>query len=172
MLTYGKNSGIIKLVNSVKYCKGGGYLNSDNLTDRLIEVLREYYYMKAPLELDLFMQGEMKVLSYICFEYSEKRETLPGEIAAALDMTGGRIAGILRSLEKKGYIIRRTDESDRRRAIIIPTKSGMEFVEQRTGFLHSRLCRIIETMGTDSAEKFISSMSEFVSACRRSETDK
>lgn len=146
-------------------------MNSNNLTDRLVEVLREYYYMKAPLELDMFMQGEMKVLSYICFEYSEKRETLPGEIAAALDMTGGRIAGILRSLEKKGYIIRRTDESDRRRAIIIPTKNGTEFVEQRTRFLHSRLCRIIEAMGTDSAESFISSMSEFVSACRMTGKD-
>lgn len=141
-------------------------MDSSVLTDKLIEVLREYYFMKAPLQLERFLQGEMRVLSYICYEFSEQRETIPGEISSSLEMTGGRIAGILRSLEKKGYIIRRTDETDRRKSIIIPTASGISHVEKGTRYLHDSLFSIIGAMGNDRAEVFINSMNEFVAACR------
>lgn len=70
------------------------------LSDELIEVLRQYYYMKTPLGLENFMQGEMKVLSYIHYT-AGGGEIATGDIVSALDMTGGRVAGILRSLEKK-----------------------------------------------------------------------
>ena len=73
------------------------------LSDELIEVLRQYYYMKIPLGLENFMQGEMKVLSYIHYT-AGGGEIATGDIVSALDMTGGRVAGILRSLEKKGFI--------------------------------------------------------------------
>ena len=88
------------------------------LSDELIEVLRQYYYMKIPLGLENFMQGEMKVLSYIHYT-AGGGEIATGDIVSALDMTGGRVAGILRSLEKKGFISRRADENDRRRIMVL-----------------------------------------------------
>ena len=58
------------------------------LSDELIEVLRQYYYMKIPLGLENFMQGEMKVLSYIHYT-AGGGEIATGDIVFALDMTGG-----------------------------------------------------------------------------------
>ena len=98
------------------------------LSDELIEVLRQYYYMKIPLGLENFMQGEMKVLSYIHYT-AGGGEIATGDIVSALDMTGGRVAGILRSLEKKGFISRRTDENDRRRIMVSPTYAGSDYVK-------------------------------------------
>lgn len=142
----------------------------EELSDKLIDVLRQYYYLKSPLGLESFLQGEMKVLSYIHYA-SHGGEITAGDIVSGLDMTGGRIAGILRSLEKKGYILRRTDENDRRRIMISPTPSGSDYVERGRAMLKSRLCGIIGIMGMDSAEDFIHSMNEFLDACRKSELE-
>ena len=135
------------------------------LSDELIEVLRQYYYMKIPLGLENFMQGEMKVLSYIHYT-AGGGEIATGDIVSALDMTGGRVAGILRSLEKKGFISRRTDENDRRRIMVSPTPAGSDYVENGRELLRSRLSAIINAMGSESAENFIRTMEEFVNACR------
>lgn len=138
------------------------------LSDELIEVLRQYYYMKTPLGLENFMQGEMKVLSYIHYT-AGGGEIATGDIVSALDMTGGRVAGILRSLEKKGFISRRTDENDRRRIMVSPTPAGSDYVENGREQLRSRLSAIINAMGGKSAENFIRSMEEFVDACRKAD---
>lgn len=138
------------------------------LSDELIEVLRQYYYMKTPLGLENFMQGEMKVLSYIHYT-AGGGEIATGDIVSALDMTGGRVAGILRSLEKKGFISRRTDENDRRRIMVSPTPAGSDYVENGREQLRSRLSAIINAMGNESAENFIRSMEEFVDACRKAD---
>lgn len=138
------------------------------LSDELIEVLRQYYYMKTPLGLENFMQGEMKVLSYIHYT-AGGGEIATGDIVSALDMTGGRVAGILRSLEKKGFISRRTDENDRRRIMVSPTPAGSDYVENGREQLRSRLSAIINAMGGESAENFIRSMEEFVDACRKAD---
>lgn len=138
------------------------------LSDELIEVLRQYYYMKIPLGLENFMQGEMKVLSYIHYA-AGGGEIATGDIVSALDMTGGRVAGILRSLEKKGFISRRTDENDRRRIMVSPTPAGSDYVENGRELLRSRLSAIINAMGSESAENFIRSMEEFVNACRKAD---
>lgn len=141
-----------------------------DLSDELIKVLQQYYFMKTPLQLENFMQGEMKVMSYI--RYAAGSGGIPtGDIVSDLDMTGGRVAGILRSLEKKGFILRRTDESDRRRIMVSPTPAGSEYVENGRALLRSRLCSIINAMGKESAEGFIRSMEEFVDACRRADFD-
>ena len=138
------------------------------LSDELIEVLRQYYYMKIPLGLENFMQGEMKVLSYIHYT-AGGGEIATGDIVSALDMTGGRVAGILRSLEKKGFISRRTDENDRRRIMVSPTPAGSDYVENGRELLRSRLTAIINAMGSESADNFIRSMEEFVNACRKAD---
>ena len=138
------------------------------LSDELIEVLRQYYYMKTPLGLENFMQGEMKVLSYIHYT-AGGGEIATGDIVSALDMTGGRVAGILRSLEKKGFISRRTDENDRRRIKVSPPPAGSDYVENGRELLRSRLSAIINAMGSESAENFIRSMEEFVNACRKAD---
>lgn len=138
------------------------------LSDELIEVLRQYYYMKTPLGLENFMQGEMKVLSYIHYT-AGGGEIATGDIVSALDMTGGRVAGILRSLEKKGFISRRTDQNDRRRIMVSPTPAGSDYVENGRELLRSRLSAIINAMGSESAENFIRSMEEFVDACRKAD---
>ncbi len=125
------------------------------------EVLKRMYYQKSPVGLDHFMKGEMKVLSYI---KHEKREVVPGEIAAALDMTAARIAGVLRSLEVKGYVHRRIDVSDRRRVLVTITQAGIKKIDDGTKLLMDRLANIVEYLGEHETNELINSLSRLSDA--------
>lgn len=127
----------------------------------LSEQLKDIYFRRSALGLESFLQGEMKVLSYI---HHENSELLPGQLSSALDMTAGRIAGILRSLEKKGFIIRRTDENDRRRVLVSITENGSRHISSDTDALKKRLDMLVNAMGCDNTMRLIDSLKLFVKA--------
>lgn len=131
----------------------------NELAGKLFEQLRKLYFSRTHVGFEEFLRGEMKILSYIC---AEGGEFLPGQLASSLEMTGGRIAGILRSLEKKGYITRRTDELDRRRVLVSITESGREYIVNRSRALESRLDMLVNAMGKENTERFIDSLDLFV----------
>lgn len=137
--------------------------NNGVLSAKLFEQLKELYFSRSPFGLEEFLQGEMKVLSFISVE---NRELLPGQISSTLEMTGGRIAGILRSLEKKGFITRRTDELDRRRVLVSITESGSSYIKSRSETLETRLCMLVDAMGQENTASLIDSLSLFVKASK------
>ena len=134
---------------------------TDELVYQLSEQLKDIYFRKSALGLENFLQGEMKVLSYI---HHENSEMLPGQLSSSLNMTAGRIAGILRSLEKKGYIIRRTDENDRRKVLVSITEKGCRQIMTDSDALKKRLDMLVTAMGSDNTVRLIDSLKLFVKA--------
>lgn len=137
---------------------------NNGLAVKLFEQLKELYFSRSPVGLEEFLQGEMKVLSFI---NREDRELLPGQLSSSLEMTGGRIAGILRSIEKKGYITRRTDELDRRRVLVSITESGSRYIVSRSEALETKLDMLVTAMGRDNTIKLIDSLDLFVKVSER-----
>lgn len=129
--------------------------DKNDLSLKLHEQLRELYFSSDPFGLTEFLQGEMKVLSFIAVSY---RELLPGQLSSALEMTAGRIAGILRSLEKKGYITRRTDIADRRRVLVSITEQGREYIDSSSEKLEQRLNMLVAEMGSENTVRVIESL--------------
>lgn len=130
-------------------------MDSSNLSEKLFEQFRDLYFRTDPFGLTEFLQGEMKVLSYIAIA---EHELLPGQLSAALEMTAGRIAGILRSLEKKGYITRRTDIADRRRVLVSITEQGREYIDSSSERLEQRLDMLVAEMGSENTVRVIESL--------------
>lgn len=129
--------------------------DKDSLSVKLFEQFRALYFSTDPFGLTEFLQGEMKVLSYIAVA---EHELLPGQLSAALEMTAGRIAGILRSLEKKGYITRRTDIADRRRVLVSITEQGSEYIDSSSEKLEQRLDMLVAEMGSENTKRLIDSL--------------
>ncbi len=115
------------------------------------------------------MQGEMKVLTFV---NKMNRTVMPGEIASMLEMTAARITGVLRSLEKKGYIIRRIDENDRRRVLVDITENGRKCVASGTKCLMDRLSEIHKVMGEKDTQALIMSLDRFIEAADVIDSDK
>lgn len=129
--------------------------DKDSLSVKLFEQFRDLYFRTDPFGLTEFLQGEMKVLSYISIA---EHELLPGQLSSALEMTAGRIAGILRSLEKKGYITRRTDIADRRRVLVSITEQGREYINSSSEKLEQRLDMLVAEMGSENTVRVIESL--------------
>lgn len=129
--------------------------DKDSLSVKLFEQFRDLYFRTDPFGLTEFLQGEMKVLSYIAIA---EHELLPGRLSSALEMTAGRIAGILRSLEKKGYITRRTDIADRRRVLVSITEQGRKYINSSSEKLEQRLDMLVAEMGSENTVRVIESL--------------
>ena len=64
--------------------------------------------------------GETPVLQYLS---SADGDVIPSKIAKKLGLSRARMSHILDALETKGYVMRRTDPSDRRRVLVSITES-------------------------------------------------
>ncbi|MDE6592678.1 MAG: MarR family winged helix-turn-helix transcriptional regulator [Oscillospiraceae bacterium] len=136
-------------------------MNSENSSvGRLMEVLRRVYYLKTPSRLEYFLRGENKALSYIC----QQCPVTAGDISAALDMTAPRVAVILRSLEKKGYILRKSGDSDKRTVIVTATPEGNEFVKRGSDELRQSLAELTDIMGGERSEQLITALGFYADA--------
>lgn len=71
-------------------------------------------------------RGEMGVLGYLV---RSGRTSSPRELAAELGVTPSRIANTLKSLDRKGLIVRERNEDDRRGVIVRITPEGAQFAE-------------------------------------------
>ncbi len=130
--------------------------NTKELADMMLDTLKEIYYGKSSKELAEFLQGEMKVLSFICNYTGD--ELTPSIICSSLEMTGGRVAGILRTLEKKEYINRARAYDDMRKIIVIPTENAKKHISAKTEHLYDILTTVIDNVGTENAVKLIESL--------------
>ncbi|MGI6230152.1 MAG: MarR family winged helix-turn-helix transcriptional regulator [Tractidigestivibacter sp.] len=97
-------------------------------------------------------RGEMAMLGAI---YSEKREVSPKELSAMLGISTARVANTLNSLEKKGFVIRELDPSDRRRITVTLTDEGKEFFVANHREAISGLCQLVRDLGVDDAREYV-----------------
>ncbi|KEO76062.1 MarR family transcriptional regulator [Paenibacillus polymyxa] len=75
-----------------------------------------------------FSRGEMGIL--ICLNFNKDGVT-SGHLSEYLSVSTGRVATALKSLEKKGLVVRRTDVNDKRKVIVFITDSGKQFMIDR-----------------------------------------
>ena len=96
--------------------------------------------------------GEEGVLS--CLLHSDG-SLLPGELAVKLDLTSGRIANILRSLESKGLIQRENVVQDGRKMRVFLTENGKVRAAQLEDDTLSQQQALMEHLGEEDAGEML-----------------
>ncbi len=96
--------------------------------------------------------GEEGVLS--CLLHSDG-SLLPGELAARLDLTSGRIANILRSLESKGLVQRENVEQDGRKMRVFLSESGKVHAARLEESTLSQHQALLEHLGEEDAREML-----------------
>ena len=97
-------------------------------------------------------RGEMAMLGFI---YAKKRGVSPSELSENLNVTTARVANTLKTLEKKGYVTRQLDESDRRRIVVNITPAGTEFFVRTHREGINGLCALVRELGEEDSREFI-----------------
>lgn len=96
--------------------------------------------------------GEEGVLS--CLLHSEG-SLLPGELSSRLDLTSGRIANILRSLESKGLILRESVEQDGRKSRVLLSDDGKAHAARLEANTLSQQQDLMDYLGEEDAGEMV-----------------
>ena len=100
-------------------------------------------------------RGENGMLLYL---YHVGHPVFPGELTEKLGLTTGRIANILKMLEKSELILRTQDALDRRRVLVALTEKGEALAEERNQRAMEFHARLISHLSQEEAERFLATL--------------
>ena len=137
--------------------------NLEDLTQQLL--INQLRYSKQLSQLTEFLNasGEYSILYLM---YHEPDPHSAGEFAERLDLSPGRVANVLKALEKKDLIERKKDPSDGRRTMVTLTQKGREYIcqtyTQAIDVYHS----LIEEIGEHDTREFLRITKKLLEASR------
>ena len=98
------------------------------------------------------LRGENAVLTYLT---RHQEDLHPGDLAEKLSLVPGRMADILKTLEKKGMIRRERDPEDHRRVLVRITPKGIRNVTARREQIRIQYSGLYEALGREDTIKLI-----------------
>ena len=99
--------------------------------------------------------GESGVLQILLENEKNKKPLSSGDICAKMQLSSGRTALTLKSLELKRLIVRRADEKDKRRTSVKLTEKGKVLAESTAKEVSAAVNKIVEKLGEKQAAEFI-----------------
>ncbi len=82
-------------------------------------------------------------------------ETSPGEIARALDVSGPRVTALLAELERRGLVVRRAADGDRRSHRAALTLEGRRCIEEKQAARRAHVAAVVAAVGRADAEAWL-----------------
>lgn len=133
------------------------------ILSKLLAIMRQ---KKHPiLHLDEVEKGGNGILRLLWINEINKGETMsPGELSAIQDISTGRIATTLKTLETKNYIRREIDLNDRRRVEVILTDQGREVSKKLFHEAKTDAENIFKKIGDEDANEFIRILNKLIEA--------
>jgi DNA-binding MarR family transcriptional regulator len=115
-------------------------------------ILHKMRKQKSEKRINASLHGEQFVLSYVSHA---EGSVIPSDISTEMGISTARVATALGSLESKGLITRRIDESDRRRILVELTEAGREKEAEHAKGITCVLVRMLENLGETDAIEFL-----------------
>lgn len=125
-------------------------MNYDKLTKELLDDM----FLKRPPARPIFdlSKGEMGTMLYLV---KENDHAVAGDISKRVQLTSGRMASVLKSLEKKGLITKRQCEKDKRQTIVSATDKGRDIVEEHSKHVFEHVKNMLKFLGDEDAETYV-----------------
>ncbi|GAA0742294.1 MarR family winged helix-turn-helix transcriptional regulator [Clostridium oceanicum] len=114
----------------------------------------QFKLSKAPKDINLTDQsrGEMSVIAYLM---EVEDGVAPSSLAKFAGVSTARMASVLNSLEKKGYITRSLNSKDRRKIIVHITDEGKVIGIKGRKKAIKRLSRLLSDLGEHDAKEHV-----------------
>lgn len=97
-------------------------------------------------------RGEEQILLMLA---SRGKAVCAGELAEHVGLTSGRVANILKQLERKGYIERAQGTADRRKVLVCLTDAGQQYAKQVYRKELDGYAWLLRVLGEADAREFI-----------------
>jgi DNA-binding MarR family transcriptional regulator len=122
------------------------------LATELLESLSVMVRTATQKEVDEFARGEMFIMNYLV---DSGGTALPSELSAAMDASTARVAAALKSLERKGLVVRHLDRTDRRKTRVVITDRGRQAVMDKRRQMHDHMVKVMRELGQDDAKEYL-----------------
>ncbi len=97
-------------------------------------------------------KGEMATMLYLVVENDH---AIAGDISKRLSLTSGRMASVLKSLEKKGLIEKSKSHTDKRQTIVSVTQKGRAMMDSHGKKVFKRTINVLKFLGEEDAKTFV-----------------
>ena len=121
---------------------------------KLKSLLTAGFQMKADKDCNVNIQ-ELILMKGISENTDCENNVTLSEIQKYIALSKATISQMLGSLERKGYIKREIDKSNRRNIIATLTPEGRELLAYKNTEYSKKLDRIVSYLGTDDTQTFI-----------------
>ena len=122
------------------------------LTDELLEIM--ITIRNGSSHFEDVAKGEPFILHYL-YEQVGREHVQPSEISNETAISSARIAAVLGSLEKKGFIIRKMDTADRRKIFVSLTEKGKDAAEKHKNMIREKFTHILKQLGEHDSSEFV-----------------
>jgi len=111
-------------------------------------------FLKRPPAKTMFelSKGEMGTMLYLVVE---NNHAVAGDISKRIRLTSGRMASVLKSLEKKGLITKKQCEKDKRQTIVSATKKGEALVAKHRQIVFDHVLNMLRFLGEEDAAAYV-----------------
>ncbi len=132
----------------------GERMNYEPLAQELIDhmLLSEMRGSIVQRQMTEMAHGELAALNYLVFQ---RDGASPKELSQRLQVNTSRVAAILNSLVKKGYVVRRADPDDRRMLQVFITDDGRQYAQEKRAFYLSCCTLLLEYLGEEDAASYV-----------------
>ena len=127
-------------------------MEEENLREELYSLLAELLNRKLNRTVLDSIRGEYGVLRYLM--YVEDGITA-GELTSQLHVVPGRMTDILKSLESKGFILRKQGVEDRRKVIVSITDDGRQEAIKMREYISREYRGMFDILGREDTEELI-----------------
>lgn len=118
------------------------------------EILKAEEQSISSTEFSNLSLKEIHVLEAVCLASDQGKDNRAAAIASALRITPGTLTTSVSLLEKKGYLIRKKDENDKRVVRIFATEKGLAAQQKHIAFHHEMIDGILDALNQEQAHAF------------------
>jgi DNA-binding MarR family transcriptional regulator len=130
----------------------GDVMDNTSLAVEMLSKTAAMMRTNVPKQMTSFLHGEMFILHFLAHQ---EGDVLPSEISAAMNASTARVAMALKTLEGKGLIERRGDESDRRKVKVSLTGQGKKIICEQHEEMVGKMEKILAELGEKDARDYL-----------------
>ena len=122
------------------------------LAVELLEKMHDLHSAKQQKDIDEALRGEAVALHYLAHHNGK---VSPGQIVSEMKVSSARIAQTLNSVEKKGWITREIDPSDRRKVLVALTPTGEDAAAEHLQRITDLTTKMLALLGEKDAKEYV-----------------
>lgn len=123
-----------------------------NLGEELYSLLAELLNRRMNRAVQDSIRGEYGTLRYLTYV---QNGVPAGILTNQLHVVPGRMTDILSSLERKGLVVRKKSEQDKRRVLVYVTAKGKRAAKQKREAIKQEYAGLLKQLGTEDTEELI-----------------